>query len=120
MAVRQAPRLYNLASTFNASNLSRKNNYYGFSRLLSTIRQAGSVGLNKKFLIPSITRNERNFQFSASTLNSSAENSSEKKPESKAKTLVKSFLHGSDSVKDLENQTHSKLVARGKYVHELQ
>ncbi|CAG8776547.1 15060_t:CDS:1, partial [Acaulospora morrowiae] len=113
MAVRQAPRLYNLASTFNTSNLSRKNNYYGFSRLQSTI-------LNKKSPIPLITRNERNFQFSASTLNSSAENSSEKKQESKAKTLVKSFLHGSDSVKDMENQTHSKLVARGKYVHELQ
>ncbi|CAG8563812.1 1119_t:CDS:2, partial [Acaulospora colombiana] len=51
---------------------------------------------------------------------SSPEKPNEKKHESKAKSLVKSILHGSDSVKEIENQTHSKLLARGKYVHELQ
>ncbi|KAI8849613.1 hypothetical protein BC829DRAFT_369222 [Chytridium lagenaria] len=44
---------------------------------------------------------------------------------SKAKQLVNSFLHGSPSALDehaeLEaNTTHSKLLARGKYVHKLQ
>ncbi|KAG9295417.1 hypothetical protein G9A89_013446 [Geosiphon pyriformis] len=42
------------------------------------------------------------------------------KPKSKASSIVRSILHGSVLTKEEERQTHSKLVARGKYVHEFQ
>ncbi|CAG8605473.1 3161_t:CDS:10 [Ambispora leptoticha] len=63
-----------------------------------------------------------------SFFNSGASNASEEqqqvevnstKPKSKASAIVQSILHGSVRAKEEERQTHSKLVARGKYVHEL-
>ena len=39
---------------------------------------------------------------------------------SKAKSIVSSILHGSEKAKTEVADTHSKLLARGKYVHELQ
>ncbi|KAJ3048956.1 hypothetical protein HK097_010045 [Rhizophlyctis rosea] len=39
---------------------------------------------------------------------------------SKAKSIVSSILHGSEAAKTEVAETHSKLLARGKYVHELQ
>src|SRR6266542_6058158 len=41
-------------------------------------------------------------------------------PVSKASSFVQSILHGSNDAKEEERQTYSKLLARGKYVHELQ
>ncbi|KAJ3035539.1 hypothetical protein HDV00_003693 [Rhizophlyctis rosea] len=38
----------------------------------------------------------------------------------KAKSIVSSILHGSEKAKAEVADTHSKLLARGKYVHELQ
>ncbi|KAL1922633.1 uncharacterized protein VTP21DRAFT_10172 [Calcarisporiella thermophila] len=39
---------------------------------------------------------------------------------SKASGIINSILHGSKQAKDEDHQTYSKLLARGKYVHELQ
>ncbi|KAI9020760.1 hypothetical protein CLU79DRAFT_703904 [Phycomyces nitens] len=38
----------------------------------------------------------------------------------KANGIIEAVLYGSKSVKEDESQTHSKVLARGKYVHELQ
>ncbi|KAI7868906.1 hypothetical protein BDF14DRAFT_1723688 [Spinellus fusiger] len=38
----------------------------------------------------------------------------------KANTIIDAVLYGSQKVKEAEKQTHSKVLARGKYVHELQ
>lgn len=37
-----------------------------------------------------------------------------------ASEIVESLLYGSKKIKEEESQTHSKKLARGKYVHELQ
>lgn len=48
------------------------------------------------------------------------------KPETKEKQqniaseFIDAVLYGSKKAKEEENQTHSKMLARGKYVHELQ
>jgi len=39
---------------------------------------------------------------------------------SKASSIVQTILHGSPATKEEEKNTHSKLIARGKYVHEFQ
>ncbi|KAI8636014.1 hypothetical protein BD408DRAFT_454824 [Parasitella parasitica] len=47
----------------------------------------------------------------------------EKEEESKqgrANEIIEAVLYGSKKIKEIENQTHSKMLARGKYVHELQ
>ncbi|OBZ85580.1 Protein NipSnap 2 [Choanephora cucurbitarum] len=38
----------------------------------------------------------------------------------RANEIIEAVLYGSKEIKEIENQTHSKLLARGKYVHELQ
>ncbi|KAI8997696.1 hypothetical protein BDB01DRAFT_50609 [Pilobolus umbonatus] len=38
----------------------------------------------------------------------------------RANELIEAVLYGSKKIKEIENQTHSKMLARGKYVHELQ
>jgi hypothetical protein len=38
----------------------------------------------------------------------------------RANEIIESVLYGSKKVKEEENQTHSKMLARGKYVHEIQ
>lgn len=38
----------------------------------------------------------------------------------RASEIIEAVLYGSKKIKELENQTHSKMLARGKYVHELQ
>ncbi|KAI9029842.1 hypothetical protein CLU79DRAFT_732833 [Phycomyces nitens] len=46
----------------------------------------------------------------------------EPEPTEKGRTneLIEAVLYGSKKVKEEERQTHSKMLARGKYVHELQ
>ncbi|KAI8990883.1 hypothetical protein BDF20DRAFT_7104 [Mycotypha africana] len=39
---------------------------------------------------------------------------------SRANEILEAVLYGSKKVKEIEQQTHSKMLARGKYVHELQ
>ncbi|CAJ0748480.1 24100_t:CDS:10, partial [Entrophospora sp. SA101] len=39
---------------------------------------------------------------------------------SKTSSIVHSILHGSSATKEEDKHTHSKLIARGKYVHEFQ
>ncbi|KAI8877476.1 NIPSNAP-domain-containing protein [Backusella circina FSU 941] len=51
------------------------------------------------------------------------ETSAPKKSEEKqgrANEIIETVLYGSKKVKEEENQTHSKMLARGKYVHEIQ
>jgi hypothetical protein len=38
----------------------------------------------------------------------------------RANEIIEAVLYGSKKIKEIENQTHSKMLARGKYVHELQ
>ncbi|CAI2161990.1 5060_t:CDS:10 [Funneliformis geosporum] len=63
-------------------------------------------------------------RYFTTTSTKKAENSDDSndsnKISSKASSLVQSFLHGSQAIREEEKQTHSKLIARGKYVHELQ
>jgi len=42
------------------------------------------------------------------------------KPKNRVSQVVNSILHGSEALKQDEQQTYSKVLARGKYVHELQ
>lgn len=39
---------------------------------------------------------------------------------SRANEIIEAVLYGSKKIKEEERQTHSKVLARGKYVHELQ
>ncbi|KAI8366624.1 uncharacterized protein BYT42DRAFT_505111 [Radiomyces spectabilis] len=63
--------------------------------------------------------------FSATT---SVKSQDDKTPEKKetngdkgrANELIEAVLYGSKKIKEEESQTHSKVLARGKYVHELQ
>lgn len=38
----------------------------------------------------------------------------------RANEIIEAVLYGSKKIKEEERQTHSKVLARGKYVHELQ
>lgn len=38
----------------------------------------------------------------------------------RASEIIEAVLYGSKKIKEIETQTHSKMLARGKYVHELQ
>lgn len=38
----------------------------------------------------------------------------------RANEIIEAVLYGSKKTREEENQTHSKVLARGKYVHELQ
>jgi hypothetical protein len=38
----------------------------------------------------------------------------------RANEIIEAVLYGSKKIKEIERQTHSKVLARGKYVHELQ
>lgn len=51
------------------------------------------------------------------TTNSTA--TAEKK-QGRANEIIEAVLYGSKKIKEEERQTHSKVLARGKYVHELQ
>ncbi|RCI03955.1 hypothetical protein CU098_010617 [Rhizopus stolonifer] len=43
-----------------------------------------------------------------------------KTKQGRANEIIEAVLYGSKKIKEIENQTHSKVLARGKYVHELQ
>lgn len=44
----------------------------------------------------------------------------EESKQGKANEILEAMLYGSKKTREEENQTHSKVLARGKYVHELQ
>ncbi|KAF0428696.1 NIPSNAP-domain-containing protein [Gigaspora margarita] len=56
----------------------------------------------------------------SSTISAEQTNREVDNPKSKASSFVRSIFHGSPAAKEEAKQTHSKLLARGKYVHELQ
>ncbi|CAG8506875.1 6061_t:CDS:10 [Funneliformis caledonium] len=62
----------------------------------------------------------RYFTTTSTKLTENSDSNDSDKIKSKASSLVQSILHGSQAIREEENQTHSKLIARGKYVHELQ
>ena len=43
-----------------------------------------------------------------------------KREQNVANEFIEAVLYGSKKIKEEDNQTHSKTLARGKYVHELQ
>lgn len=54
---------------------------------------------------------------------SSADQNGPAGPKAKAKAIVNAVLHGSEKAKhtmEEDDQTYSKILSRGKYVHELQ
>lgn len=46
--------------------------------------------------------------------------SKEEPKQGRANEIIEAVLYGSKKIREIENQTHSKMLARGKYVHELQ
>jgi hypothetical protein len=88
-------------------SLAKNNGRYGSFQL------SGSIKLNNKFEKSYFTKIQ-----TKSTKSSDLNNNDS--PNSKASSIVQSILHGSPLLKEEERQTHSKLIARGKYVHELQ
>jgi hypothetical protein len=57
---------------------------------------------------------------SASTYSENNETSTAEKKQGRANEIIEAVLYGSKKIKEEERQTHSKVLARGKYVHELQ
>ncbi len=93
---------------------------YDLTRLLGSISgNKLKAELNNNYLVEkkSIIRN---FTTTSTKLDETSDLNSTGKLKSKASSLVQSILHGSPAIREEEKQTHSKLIARGKYVHELQ
>lgn len=53
-------------------------------------------------------------------LSSISEDKSETDNKDKKSSIFKEIIYGNPQIKEEESQTHSKLIARGKYVHEIQ
>lgn len=70
------------------------------TRCLTTIRPFHTTGFR------SVTKQDTN-----------EENESK---QGRANEIIEAVLYGSKKIKEEERQTHSKVLARGKYVHELQ
>ncbi|RIA91975.1 hypothetical protein C1645_766242 [Glomus cerebriforme] len=97
--------LFNLALVTPLS-LTKNKSGYGSIRLLSSISQnKPKTEVNDKKSTPTSTEN----------LDSNTENN-----DNKLTSLFKNIIHGSPEIREEEKQTHSKIIARGKYVHELQ
>jgi hypothetical protein len=75
----------------------------------------GSFRLSGSIQLKTVLDNRKSY-FTAST---NSDLTSDKLA-SKTSSLIHNFIHGSPELKEEERQTHSKLIARGKYVHEIQ
>ncbi|CAG8585012.1 4607_t:CDS:2 [Ambispora gerdemannii] len=104
---------------FSFNNVIReRGNYYIFKRLFNS----SSVNFAEETKKGGDSDTLKNSFFNPRTPNASEEQQqveANSTPISKASSIVHSILHGSTRAKEELMQTHSKLVARGKYVHEL-
>lgn len=58
--------------------------------------------------------------FSPSSAKDTESQGEQNKKQNIANEFIETVLYGSKKIKEEESQTHSKMLARGKYVHELQ
>lgn len=66
-----------------------------------------------------IAKNKRAYG-SIRLLSSISEDKSTMDNKNQKRSIFQTILHGHPEIKEEESQTHSKLIARGKYVHEIQ
>jgi hypothetical protein len=53
-------------------------------------------------------------------LSSISEDKSNTDKKNKRSSIIQDIIYGNPEIREEENQAHSKLIARGKYVHEIQ
>ncbi|CAO3654830.1 unnamed protein product [Mucor hiemalis] len=92
------------------SRLTRNHTLLASSRLLAASRGLHTSGF-RPFVKSSTTDNDATTKTEESTATTK---------QGRANEIIEAVLYGSKKIKEEERQTHSKVLARGKYVHELQ
>lgn len=99
--------------------ISTKNKPIVFCRFLTYT--TSSLIDRKKEKRQLLSKNFNRFQFfNTNSIQFAEKVNEEASVKSKTSSIVHSILHGSAATKEEDKHTHSKLIARGKYVHEFQ
>lgn len=79
---------------------------------------AASRGLQSSIYRPFVK--STNHEAAATETEESTNTTTTTTKQGRANEIIEAVLYGSKKIKEEERQTHSKVLARGKYVHELQ